>query len=181
MKLSRRDRNLLIVVGLVGVTIFIYQLVYKPLVDRDRLLAQELKAKEVKLKEARLAIRKLSKLMRESKEIKARLAYAESRLPGAEDIPSLLKQIEQMAKDSGVDIPTSIVFPPSQGGAFYRIIPIRLSMGCSLKTLIRFLYQIETSSRLLDVQDLHIASNPDATFRADMTVATFVYKPGVAE
>lgn len=180
MKLSRRDRNLLVFMSVFVAVALFYQFIFQPAMERGRGLTQRREAKEVELKKAQRAVRGRARLERDLMEVKVRLNYAKDRLPEAKDVPALLKQIEKIAKDSKVDVLKSLRFDTTEEAEFYRTIPIQLSMECNSKALARFLYQIETSSRLLDIEKLRISSDPKANLRVDMTLATFVYKPGVA-
>jgi len=126
------------------------------------------------LKEAQRAVRMEEKLERDYFEAQARLKFAKERLPKEEGLPQLLKEVYKMGRNSGATI---LSFGPGslQPKEYYKVKPISLSLKCDLPQLIKFLYNIEKSERLLDVQSMNISSDAEGNLTVSLHLATFVY------
>lgn len=178
MKISPRDRKLLIFMGVVIILAGGYYLLYIPKrspVNRWKEVNENLARKEAQLREAQRAAQMIDKLERDYFEAQARLKFAKGRLPTEEGLPQLLKDVYEMGKKAGVDI---LSFSPGalQPKGYYKIKPISLSLKCELPSLVKFLYKIEESERLLDVQSMNIASDTKGSLNVTLQLVTFVYK-----
>ena len=179
MKLNPRDRKLLVFMGalviLAGGYYFLY-LAPGSLSHRWKKVNEELAAKERRLKEAQTAARMEEKLERDYFEAQARLKFAKQRLPAEKEerLSQLLKNIYKMGKDSGTTILTATP-GPLQAQVYYKIRPISLSLKCDLSSLVKFLYNIEKSQRLLDVQGITITSDAQGNLGVSLRLAAFVY------
>ena len=109
-------------------------------------------------------------------EAQARLKYAKQRLPAEKEerLSQLLKKIYKMGKDSGTTI-LSVTPGALQAQKYYKIRPISLSLKCDLPSLVKFLYNIEKSQRLLDVQGMTITSDAQGNLSVSLRLVTFVY------
>lgn len=174
MKLSPRDRKLLIFMGVVIILAGGYYFLYTPLSQRWRGVNEKLSRQETQLKEAQAAARMEEKLERDYLEAQARLKFAKGRLPTEEGLPKLLKDVYGMGRDSGATIlsfgPTALA--PKE---YYKVKPISLSLKCTLPQLVKFLHKIEMSERLLDVQSISISSDEKGNLSVSLQLATFVY------
>ncbi len=179
MKLSPRDRKLLIFMGVIIILAagyyFLYMTEGSP-ADRWNEVNEKLAKQEAQLKEARAAARMEEKLERDYLEAQTRLKFAKGRLPVEEEerLPQLLKDVYKMGRDSGVTISSSS--PGTlQAKEYYKIRPISLNLTCDLPSLVKFLYKIEKSERLLDVQNISISSDEKGNLSVTLHLATFVY------
>jgi Tfp pilus assembly protein PilO len=177
MKLNPRDRKLLIFMGVViilaGGYYFLYMAPGSP-ADRWRDINEELAKKEAQLKEAQAAARMEEKLERDYLEAQTRLKFAQDRLPKEEGLPQLLKEVYKMGRNSGATILSFGPGPLSPKG-YYRVKPISLSLKCDLSSLVKFLYNIEKSERLLDVRSMTISTDAQGNLSVSLQLATFVY------
>ncbi len=177
MKLSPRDRKLLIFMGIViilaGGYYFLYMAPGSP-ANRWREVNERLATKEVQLREAQAAARMEERLEKDYFEAQARLKFAKGMLPKEEGLPKLLKDVYGMGRDSGATI---LSFGPGalQPKEYYKIKPISLSLKCTLPQLVKFLHKIEMSERLLDVQSMSISSDAQGNLSVTLQLATFVY------
>lgn len=174
MKLSPRDRKLLIFMGMVIILAGGYYFLYMPLSQRWGEVNEKLAKKETQLKEAQAAAKMEEKLERDYFEAQARLKFAKGRLPKEEGLPQLLKDVYKMGRDSGATI---LSFGPGALAPkeYYKIKPISLSLQCDLPSLAKFLYKVEKSERLLDVQSMSISSDAKGNLSVSLQLATFVY------
>ncbi len=178
MKLNPRDRKLLIFMGVIVILAagyyFLYMTEGSP-ANRWKEVNEKLAKQEAQLKEARAAARMEEKLERDYFEAQTRLKFAKGRLPKEEGLPNLLKDVYKMGKDSGATI---LTFGPGslQPKEYYKIKPISLSLKCDLPSLVKFLYKIEKSERLLDVRSISISSDEKGNLSVALRLATFVYK-----
>ncbi len=175
MKLNPRDRKLLVFMGVFIILAGGYYLLYMPLSQRWKGINEKLAKKEAQLKEAQRAARMEEKLERDYFEAQARLKFAKERLPKEEGLPQLLKDVYRMGKNSGATI-LSFGPGPLQPREYYKVKPISLSLKCDLPQLIKFLYNIEKSERLLDVQSITITSDAKGNLSVSLHLTTFVYK-----
>lgn len=177
MKLNPRDMKLLIFMGVIsllaGGYYFLYLSPQSP-ANRWKEVNEKLFNKQAQLKEAQAAARQEEKLERDYFEAQARLKFARGRLPKEEGLPRLLRDVYRMGRDSGATI---LSFGPGalQPKEYYKIKPISLSMKCDLPSLIKFLYKVEKSERLLDVQSMSISSDKEGNLNVTLKLATFVY------
>jgi len=174
MKLNPRDRKLLVFMGVFIILIGGYYFLYMPLSQRWKGINENLAKKEGQLKEAQRAARMEEKLERDYFEAQARLKFAKERLPKEEGLPQLLKEVYKMGRNSGATI---LSFGPGslQPKEYYKVKPISLSLKCDLPQLIKFLYNIEKSERLLDVQSMNISSDAEGNLTVSLHLVTFVY------
>lgn len=177
MKISPRDRKLLIFMGaviiLAGGYYFLYMTRGSP-ANRWKEANEKLAKKEAQLKEAQRAARMEEKLERDYFEAQTRLKFAKGRLPKEEGLPKLLKDVYRMGRDSGATI---LSFGPAAltPKEYYKVKPISLSLKCDLPQLVKFLYNIEKSERLLEVQSMTISSDAEGNLNVSLQLATFVY------
>ena len=178
MKLNPRDRKLLIFMGvlviLAGGYYFLYMAEGSP-ADRWKDVNEKLAKKEAQLKEAQAAARMEERLERDYFEAQTRLQFAKGRLPKEEGLPKLLKDVYKMGRGSGATI---LSFGPGslQSKEYYKVKPISLSLKCDLPSLVKFLYKIEKSERLLDVQSITISPDAQGNLSVSLKMVTFVYK-----
>ena len=179
MKLSPRDRKLLVFMGILVILAggyYFLHLAPGSLSHKWKKVNEELAAKERRLKEAQTAARMEGKLERDYFEAQERLKYAKLRLPAEKEerLSQLLKNIYKMGKDSGTTI-LSVTPGALQAQKYYKIRPISLSLKCDLPSLVKFLYNIEKSQRLLDVQGMTITSDAQGNLSVSLRLVTFVY------
>lgn len=174
MKLSSRDKKILIFMGIVIILALGYYFLYTPLSKRWREVTEQLSQREVQLRDARAAAGMAEKLEQDCLRARIRLKFVKERLPKEEGLPKLLKDIYRMGRESGVDI-LSFVPGTLQPKEYYKIKPISLSLRCNLSSLIRFLYQVEQSDRLLDIQSMIITSDERGSLNVSLQLVTFVY------
>lgn len=179
MKLSPRDKKLLVFMGILVILAggyYFLHLAPGSLSHNWKKVNEELTAKERRLKEAQTAARMEGKLERDYFEAQERLKYAKQRLPAEKEerLSQLLKNIYKMGKDSGTTI-LSVTPGALQAQKYYKIRPISLSLKCDLPSLVKFLYNIEKSQRLLDVQGMAITSDAQGNLSVSLRLATFVY------
>ncbi|MCG2676315.1 type 4a pilus biogenesis protein PilO [bacterium] len=174
MKINPRDKKLLIFMGVIVILAASYYFLYMPLSQRWKEVNKKLAKMEDKLKEAQTAARMQEKLERDYFEAQVRLKFAKGRLPKEEGLPKLLKDVYKMGRDSGVTI---LSFGPGalQPKEYYKVKPISLSLKCNLPQLVKFLYNVEKSERLLDVQSINICSDAKGDLGVSLQLATFVY------
>ncbi len=177
MKLNPRDRKLLIFMGVIIILAAGYYFLYitpRSPASRWKEANEKLAKKEAQFKEAQAAARMEEKLERDYFEAQTRLKFAKGRLPKEEGLPKLLKDVYRMGRDSGATI---LSFGPGalQPKEYYKVKPISLSLKCDLPSLAKFLYKIEKSERLLDVQSMTITSDAKGNLSVSLKLATFVY------
>ena len=175
MKLNPRDRKLLIFMGVIVILVTSYYFLYMPLSQRWKEANEKLAKMEAKLKEAQRAARMEDKLERDYFEAQVKLKFAKGRLPKEEGLPKLLKDVYKMGKDSGATI---LSFGPGALAPkeYYKVKPISLSLKCNLPEMVKFLYNIEKSERLIDVQSMNISSDAEGNLGVTLRLVTFVYK-----
>lgn len=177
MKLNPRDRKLLIFMGVILILAGGYYFLYIPKrspVNRWKEANEKLAKKEAQLKEAQRAARMEEKLERDYFEAQTRLKFAKERLPREEGLPKLLKDVYGMGRNSGATI---LTFGPGalKPKEYYKVKPISLSLKCDLPQLVKFLYNIEKSERLLDVQSMTISSDTEGNLNVTLRLVTFVH------
>ncbi len=139
--------------------IFLLLVSYTSFFNRERVKMTALKVKEEKLKnKLKLAEEVnigLETIKEETTHIRKKLKEFEKRLPGKEDIPAFLKNINKIAEYNKVKLMSIIPNKPEKG-SIYSKIPVNITVEARFKNLYKFLYQIENANRVIRIEEITI-------------------------
>jgi type IV pilus assembly protein PilO len=152
---SRTDRNILILGLLVIVLLAVvfYFLLLSPLLNRLDERVQERSDKEAQLANLQQEVAQLEAIRRNAPETERQLLELSKRVPTQPEIPTLVIQIEEIARASGVtqlSIQPGTPEPPPGGGDFF-VVPITMSFEGTYEQLQDFLLRTRNLARLITV------------------------------
>jgi len=190
VKISGREKRFII--GGAGVFCFIllYQFGFKPILNQERIIRQEIALKHRMLARYQSVAKRKSQLERTINYLKLRLKDTESKLLDGSN-PSLAAAnlqeiIKQISSQSGISITSVRVLPPSPMD-IYTEIPVRIETKGTIASVKNFLHQIQNNPKLLAVKEMNVyvpispgrrgrpkASESAADFRSGLVVAGFI-------
>ena len=141
-------------------------------------LRQQRAAKETEMLQSRALAASLARFKQEAEALRARLETAKERLPSEREIPGLYRQVSDLAYQAGMAVS---LFQPREPATkdIYQEVPISVSAESGYHQLGTFLDRIARLPRIINLTDMKITgiSRPTGTIRAELTLATYVFRP----
>jgi type IV pilus assembly protein PilO len=186
---ERRDRNILLL-GLLVILLLVvgyYFLLLGPLLNNLDERAQERSDKEAQLANLQQDVAQLEQVRRNAPELERQLLEYSKRIPEEPEIPTLVVQIEEIARASGVTqlsiVPGSPGSPP--GGGNYSVLPITMAFEGTYEELQEFTRRTDNLVRLVTINDVTYCRVPvldpehSCTIEADEAAAETTVDQGV--
>ncbi|MBI3031091.1 MAG: type 4a pilus biogenesis protein PilO [Candidatus Rokubacteria bacterium] len=154
-----------------------YFLLAPKMAEVSRLRDQRM-AKQTELDNSRQLAASLARFKQEAEALRARLETAKERLPSEKEIPGLYRQVSELAYQTGMAV--SLFQPRSPATKdVYQEVPISITAEAGFHQLGTFLDRIARLPRIVNLTDIKITgiSRPTGTIRADLTLATYVFRP----
>ena len=175
--LPRPQKILIGVIVLVAIGALGYFLLVSPkALERDTLFQQNeaLRAEVIK---ARADEANLREFRAQAASLRTRLEVARERLPVEKEMPRLYRQITELALQSGLAVSLFQPRPPEDRGGFAEV-PILMTAEGNYHQFGAFFDRMGRLSRLVTLGDFRLGgiSQPTGTIRADLTLATYVYR-----
>jgi type IV pilus assembly protein PilO len=174
----RHLKLLLGIIGLVVIALGGYFLVISPAQTRLSALERQRANLERELVEARSAVADLVRFRRETAEIERRLEAIAEKLPTQRELPPLYRTTYEAAAKAGLGV---ALFQPREPRVqdYYTEIPIAVTAEGTYHQLGKFFESTAGFSRVVNVSDVKMTGlgRGKSTLRADMTLATYVYRP----
>ncbi|RLB11390.1 MAG: hypothetical protein DRG39_04235 [Deltaproteobacteria bacterium] len=148
-----------------------YFLLYSPKAKRIKNLENEITDLNRKIKVAKAMARRLPEFEAKARKIDKQFKQALKLLPNKKEIPSLLRHINHLGKDSGLIFR---LFRPTRERpkGFYNEIPIQIEVEGRFHDVMEFIYRITTMQRIVNVFNIamrptkELSPNLKATFTA---------------
>ncbi|WP_371371391.1 type 4a pilus biogenesis protein PilO [Sporomusa aerivorans] len=105
-----------------------------------------------------------------------RLGWADAKLPNQPEIGEFLKEMEQLAKLSGIEL-TGVKPLGPKNKAGYSEIPIEVQLSGSYTKLLEFLQKLESSRRFNSVLNAHIEARQE---KLEIKLLLVIYSYGVS-
>jgi len=124
--------------------------------------------------------KKKPRMQRELTKLRSEISRYEGMLPSEKEIPALLEELSQMARESHVKIigirPGKNVASEPGKESFYQEIPISIKAKSGYHQLGVFISKLEGADRLFAVRDIKIKSNIQTPKKHDvsLTVSSFL-------
>jgi type IV pilus assembly protein PilO len=159
--MSRRMRMVLIGVGLLLVAVIAWFLLLSPMRGDIAALDTQIEQQRTELSSAQVQLAQAETTREEGRKNQARVLELAKMMPTAEEIPSLLLQIQDLAEQSGIDF---VAITPGDSTASkvgdYRGISLDLEFTGTYFNVSDFIYRAENMvagpGRLLTVKDLSL-------------------------
>lgn len=155
-----------------------YFLLLSPkLAEVDALRSRSL-ALEAEVRQSRVIAQSLARFRQEALRLRQRLEAAKERLPVEKEIPTLYRQISNLAFQAGL---TVTLFQPKEPlpRDVYSEVPITISAETGFHQLGNFFERLSRLPRIVTLQDIKLQGieRPSGTVKADLTLATYLFRP----
>jgi type IV pilus assembly protein PilO len=165
------------VVGLVIVAALGYFMVAPKSTELDA-LRQKNKALQAEVAKARVEEAGLRTFRAQADALRKRLELAKGRLPSEREIPGLYRQVSDLALQAGLAVALFAPKPPEDKGTV-TVIPIAVSAEGTYHQLGTFFSRVGRVPRIVNLGDFRLAGveRPTGTLRAELTLATYLFRP----
>jgi type IV pilus assembly protein PilO len=181
INLPKPQKIIIGVLGLVVVGALGYFFVVSPkTLERDG-LAQQNEALRAEVIKARADEANLREFRVQVAALRKRLDVAKERLPVEKEMPRLYRTLSDIAFQTGLNVALFQPRPPDDKGVFSEV-PITVSTETGYHQLGTFFDRVGRLPRLVTLGDFRISSitQPTGTVRAELTMATYIYKGDTA-
>ncbi len=181
MELPKSQKIGIGVVGLALVAGLAYFLVVSPkIVERDGLWQQN-EALKTEVTNARATEATLRQFRAEVAALRQRLDAAKERMPSEKEMPRLYRTLSDMATQSGLNVALFQPRAPVEQPGFQEV-PINVTAETGYHQLGSFFDRLGKLQRLVSLGDFRLSGINQATgtVRAEMTMATYIYREGTA-
>jgi len=151
------QRLLLLVVLLALIGAGFYFLFYAPQLEESARLQQDIEQRKVQLLKDRRIARDLPKYRAEYEALQTELEEALVELPNKKEIPSLLTNISNLAKEQGLEI---LLFKPMAevNKGFYAEVPVDMRLLGTYHDIAMFFYQVGRLPRIVNISNVQMES-----------------------
>jgi len=153
------------VAGLIIIAAAGYFLLLAPAEAQVSQLRAQLTALQRDVERNRAIVADLAKYRREAAELEARLNALKDRLPGEKEIPTLYRTVSDAASAVVRD--------------YYSEIPITLNAEAGYHQIGEFFERVAKMARVVNVTEIKLSgvNRPRAPVRAELVLATYMYRP----
>lgn len=155
-----------------------YYLLLSPVMTEVSGLRAQRITKQAELQQNQAVAASLARFKQEAQALRARLETAKERLPSEKEIPALYRQVSDLAFQSGLSVS---LFQPKDPVMkdIYQEVPITVSAESGYHQLGSFFDRLARLPRIVNLTDLKLTgiSRPTGTLKADLVLATYVFRP----
>ena len=145
--------------------------------DRDALL-EENEVRRAEVLKAKADEANLRPFRAQAEALRKRLDLAKERLPSQREIPLVYRQVSDLAAQSGLGV--SLFQPkPAEDRDVLSEVPIVVTAECTYHQLGAFLERVGKMPRIVSLGEFRVIGidRPTGTVRAEMTLATYTFRP----
>jgi type IV pilus assembly protein PilO len=166
------------VAGLVIVAALGYYFVVSPKTTERDALRLKNEALQAEVAKARVEEAGLRTFRAQADALRKRLELAKGRLPSEREIPGLYRQVSDLALQAGLAVALFAPKAPQDKDTVTEI-PITVSAEGTYHQLGSFFSRIGRIPRIVNLGDFRLAGveRPTGTLRADLTLATYLFRP----
>ena len=179
--ITQAPRTQKIIMGVMLLAILVaggYFLLLSPKMIEVNDLRGQRAAKQAELSQSRAVAASLARFKQEALALRTKLEAARERLPSEKEIPGLYRQVSDIAFQTGLAVS---LFQPKEPAAkdTFQEVPITLSAETGYHHLGTFFDRLSRLPRIVNLTDLKLTgiTRPTGTLRADLTLATYVFRP----
>jgi len=176
-KLKKVHRILILVLTILLFGGGFFSLVYLPKTSAIAETKQEVSNLETKLLAAKGKARNLAKLEADNKKAIAQLKEALKLLPDKREIPSLLRNISSLGKESRLEFP---LFNPQgeRPQAFYMEIPVNIVLSGKYNDVATFFHKVGSMDRIVNIHGISMKPEKEmsTTLVTKCTAVTYRFK-----
>jgi type IV pilus assembly protein PilO len=165
---SRKILTLFLMVGVV-VGLYVY-LIYLPNLDLLKKKKAEMEVLERQVRELRIVAANVKRFQAEAAKLREELQLAIKQLPTSKEIPTLLSNISQLGKDSGLEF---ILFKPTPeiGKEFYAEIPVEIRVKGSYSHVATFFDKVGKLPRIVNISEVSMDNAKEVMGRWETTTS----------
>ena len=164
--------------GIVAIAAASYFVVMTPVFERTAKLEAELKKVEAEVQQNRQILASLEIYRRQAKELEEQLAVLTLKLPTEKEMPPLYRTVSDLAYQAGLAV---MLFQPREAQVrdYYAQIPITVTAEGGYHDLAVFFDRLSSLTRVVNVEGWKLSglSRTKQPLRADLTLATYTYRP----
>jgi type IV pilus assembly protein PilO len=166
-----RTKKILILAGvLVLLTALYVWLLFLPAHRTIQQLDQKLSGLLEKRAEQEAIVANLAAFKREYRRLEQSLKQAMAQLPDKKEIPSLLENISNLGRESGLEV--SLFKPGAQKPKdFYAEVPVDINLVGSYHNLLTFYYRVGSLPRIVNISDLSIKKSKEGATPSSLDTA----------
>lgn len=166
-----RTKKILILAGvLVLLTALYVWLLFLPAHKTIQQLDQKLSGLLEKRAEQEAIVANLAAFKREYRRLEQSLKQAMAQLPDKKEIPSLLENISNLGRESGLEV--SLFKPGAQKPKdFYAEVPVDIKLVGTYHNLLTFYYRVGSLPRIVNISDLSITKSKDGATPSSLDTA----------
>jgi type IV pilus assembly protein PilO len=172
------QQMLLAGMGLAALIAVPYFLLISPAQSRISTLRAQLESVQRELAQARRDVAEMDRLRREIVRLEQIIAVIKDKLPTEKEMPALFRTVSDAAFQSGVAV---ALFQPGAPRIteYYTEVPITVSGEAGFHTLGEFMERLAGLQRVVNVLDWRLTGlgKGARTLKADLTLATYMYRP----
>ena len=145
--------------------------------ERDALL-EENEVRRAEVLKAKADEANLRPFRAQAEALRKRLDLAKERLPSEREIPSVYRQVSDLATQSGLGVSLFQPKTPEERDVLSEV-PILVTAECTYHQLGAFLERVGKMPRIVSLGEFRLIGidRPTGTLRAEMTLATFTFRP----
>lgn len=169
------------VLGLVGVVVLVaaaYFLLISPIEVRISALRAQRESLQRELMESRRIVADIARFRREIAELEKNIEVIKEKLPNEKEMPTLYRTLSDAAYQAGLGV---ALFQPREPKVteYFNEIPITLNAEGGYHQLGDFYERVAAFPRVVNVVDWRLTglSKGRTSIKADLTLATYVYRP----
>jgi Tfp pilus assembly protein PilO len=137
-------------------------------------LNAEVAKTQAQLTETRKIAARKDGLLRELKEVRARISKFEETLPTDKEVPKLLSQFQRIAELSGVKYKLITAEPIDEKETYVRI-PFKVNVNGKYPQIGKFLRSLEFGNRFIKVEDVQIGPEEKGRSEAKFIISTYMF------
>jgi type IV pilus assembly protein PilO len=145
--------------------------------DRDALL-EENEVRRAEVLKAKADEANLRPFRVQAEALRKRLDLAKERLPSEREIPLVYRQVSDLATQSGLGVSLFQPKTPEERDVLSEV-PILVTAECTYHQLGAFLERVGKMPRIVSLGEFRLIGidRPTGTLRAEMTLATYTFRP----
>ncbi len=134
-----------------------YYLFYRAMAAQSKLLEKRLADLEHEIKQQEIIAKNLPAFKQEVRHLEEQLALLLEQLPNSAEIPSLLRNITDLGKESGLEF---LKFTPGKESmkAFYAEIPVSITVSGNYNNYVLFADRVGHLPRIVNLSDISFSS-----------------------
>ncbi len=165
------SRKILILAGLVAVIIGLYiYLIYWPNLDLLKKKKTEMGSLENQVRELRIVAANMKRFQAEAAKLREELQVAITQLPTSKEIPTLLSNVSQLGKESGLEF---LLFRPAAevSREFYAEIPVEIRVKGTYHNVALFFDRVGRLPRIVNISEVSMENAKEAFGRWEINTA----------